>query len=316
MRIAVLTAPGRFDVVEEPAPGIGDDEVLVRVAWCGVCASELDIFLGKASHARLPWYPGHEVSGVVERRGSQVRSLRKGDPVAVWVTTRGFAEYVAVKEAYCFPAGGIPLEQALGEPVACAVNAVELAAPSLGNDVVIIGAGFMGLLLQQLVALRGPRQVIVADTRADALERAQGYGATRVVNVLEESLPRVVKKLTRGVGADVAFEATGQQPPLLMLGKVTRMSGTVVIAGYHQGRPRRIPLGQWNWMAYRIANAHFRDVETIMAGMRAGMRLLDAGGLSLAGMVTHTFPLDDVEKAFRTAAEKPEGFVKAMVQAT
>ena len=314
MRIAVLREPGRFDISEEPAPSIADDEVLVRVAACGVCASELDIFSGKASRAKFPRFPGHEVSGVVERRGSLVKTFRRGDPVAVWVTTRGYADYVAVKAQYCFGAGEIPLEQALGEPIACAVNAVELAAPGLGDDVVIIGAGFMGLLVQQLVQLRGPNQVIVADTRADALERARLMGATRVVNVLEESLARLVKRWTARLGADVAFEVTGQQAALRMLGRVTRMSGTLVIAGYHQGPSRRIPLGQWNWLAYRIVNAHFRDVPTIMRGMRAGVRLLVSGRLSMDGMVTHTFPLEDIEKAFRTAMDKPEGFVKATVQ--
>jgi threonine dehydrogenase-like Zn-dependent dehydrogenase len=314
MRLAVLPEPGRFEIVEEPIPAIAEDEVLVRVAACGVCASELDIFSGKQSHAKVPWYPGHEVSGVVERKGRRARKFRRGDPVAVWVTTRGFADYVAVKEEYCFPTGEVPLELALGEPIACAVNAVELAAPAVGDDVVIIGAGFMGLMVQQLVQLRGPNQVIVADTRPDALERARALGAARVVNVLEESLIRQVKKWTTRVGADVAFEVTGQQAPLEALGKITRMSGTVVLAGYHQGKPRRIPLGQWNWMAFRIVNAHFRDVQTIMRGMQAGMRLLLSGRLSMEGMVTHSFPLEDIEKAFRTAVEKPEGFVKATVR--
>jgi L-iditol 2-dehydrogenase len=313
MRIAVMPAPGRFEIVDVPAPEIAEDEVLVRVAACGVCASELDIFSGKQSHAKLPWFPGHEVSGVVERRGHRVEAFRRGDPVAVWVTTRGFADFVAVKEEHCFPAGDVPLELALGEPIACAVNAVQAAAPALGDDVVIVGTGFMGLLVQQLVQRRGPHRLLVADTRPDALERARAQGATEVVNVLDESLVRRVKAWTGRVGADVTFEVTGQQRPLELVGKITRMSGTVVIAGYHQGRPRRIPLGHWNWMAYRIVNAHFRDVPTIMRGMRAGMRLLVSGKLSMEGLVTHTFPLEDIEKAFRMAIEKPDGFVKAVV---
>ena len=91
------------------------------------------------------------------------------------------------------------------------------------------------------------------------------------------------------------------------------MSGTVVIGGYHQGEPRTIPLGEWNWMAFRIANAHFRDVATILRGMDQGMRLLTSGRISLDGLVTHRFELDRIDEAFMTAVERPDGFVKATV---
>jgi 2-desacetyl-2-hydroxyethyl bacteriochlorophyllide A dehydrogenase len=313
MRLAVLTAPERFEIVDEPAPGIGPNQVLVRVAACGVCASELDMFRGLAGHATYPWYPGHEVSGVVEDIGPGVHSLAPGDRVACWVTTRGFSELVAVDADACFPAGDVPLDIALGEPLACAVNAVELADVSLGDDVVIVGAGFMGHLVHLLVELRGPRRVIVADTRTDALKRAEALGATVTVNVAEESLEHLVKGLTGDVGADVAFEVTGVQAGLDQLARVTRMSGTVVVAGYHQGAPRTLPLGEWNWMAYRVANAHFRDVATILRGMRRGMRLLTSGRISLEGLVTHRFPLGEIGEAFGTAISKPDGFVKATV---
>jgi threonine dehydrogenase-like Zn-dependent dehydrogenase len=194
------------------------------------------------------------------------------------------------------------------------VNTVELASPSLGDDVLVIGAGFMGNLVQSLVELKGPRRVIVADTRVDALERARALGATHVVNPAEESLPDVVREATEGRGADVTFEVTGVQAPLTVAGDVTRMSGKIVVVGYHQGEPRAIPLGHWNWMAFEIVNAHFREVATIMRGMRIGMRLLTSGRLSLDGLVTHRFDLARIGDAFHTAHEKPEGFVKATVQ--
>jgi L-iditol 2-dehydrogenase len=233
--------------------------------------------------------------------------------VAVWATSAGYAEYVAVRAEYCFPADGVPLALALAEPLACAINAVEMVDVSLGDDVVIIGAGFMGNLVQKLVALRGPRQVIVADTRADALERATWLGATRVVNPTAESLEEVVKEGTGGRGADVTFEVTGTQAALLETGNVTRMSGTIAIVGYHQGGNREIPLAHWNWMAFRIANAHFREVSTIMRGMQTGMRLLTSGRLSLEDVVTHQFPLAEINDAFATAVAKPPRFAKATV---
>ena len=313
MKIAILTGPKEFQFQEEPIPALMPDEVLVQVAACGVCTSELDMWEGKAGNQMYPRYPGHEVSGVIAERGKDVQGLAPGDRVAVWAPGRGFAEYVVVKSKYCFPAGNLPLDLALAEPLACAVNTVELANLSLSDDVVIIGAGFMGNLVQKLVALQGPRRLIVADTRADALERALNLGATHVVNVAKESLPEAVKALTDGQGADVSFEATGVQAPLNLLGDVTRMSGKVVIVGFHQGEPRLIPLGYWNWMAFQILNAHFREEATILRGMRIGMRLLISRRLSLEDLVTHRFPLNEIGQAFLAAHEKPEGFVKSTI---
>lgn len=164
MKISRLRAPREFDIIDEPAPDIAPDEVLLRVAACGVCTSDLDGWLGAGGQA-FPHFLGHEVSGVVEKVGAKVSHFKPGDAVAAWVTGRGYADYVAVKAEYLLPAGDVPLDVALAEPLACAVNTVEVANVSLGDDVVIIGAGFMGALVQRLVAMQGPRRLIVADTR-------------------------------------------------------------------------------------------------------------------------------------------------------
>jgi L-iditol 2-dehydrogenase len=312
MKTAVLTAPRSFELREEPVPEPARGEVLLRVAHCGVCTSELDMWRGDAE-VEFPRRPGHEVSGVVEAVGAEVDAFSAGDPVAAWVTEGGFSEYVTVGAAYCVAATGVPLHAALAEPLSCAVNAVELANVSLGDDVVVVGAGFMGSLVHLLVNLRGARRVIVADARADALERSRARGATLTVDVRAMSLVDAVRDLTDGRGADVTFEVTGYQGALSLLGGVTRMSGTIAIVGFHQGADRSIPLGQWNWMAFKIANAHFRDVDTIMHGMRVGMRLLTSRLLDLEGLVTHRFQLQEIDRAFRTACEKPSGFTKATV---
>jgi L-iditol 2-dehydrogenase len=163
------------------------------------------------------------------------------------------------------------------------------------------------------VQLKGPREVIVADTRPDALALAARLGATRTVDVRTESLADAVRDATGGAGADVSFEVTGAQAALAGLGDATRMSGKVAIVGFHQGGVRELPLGAWNWMAFEIVNAHFRDVATIMRGMRTGMRLLTSGRIALDELVTHRFDLQDVDDAFAAAVAKPPGFVKAVV---
>jgi len=312
VRQAVLTGPRHFEITEVPTPRPGPGEVLVAVAACGVCASDLDSWTGRSE----PAYPlplGHEVSGVVAEAGHGVESPAVGDPVGVWIPSHGYADYVVARAAHCFAAGGAHLDTVLAEPLACVVNAVDLAGLRLGDDVVIIGAGFMGHVVQQVAALRGVRHLIVADTRPDALERARGLGATRTVHVGEQDLGEVVAEATDGRLADVCMECTGTQAALESVGAVTRMSGKVVLVGFHQGPPRSIPLGYWNWMAYDLRNAHFREMPAILHGMAAATRLLRAGLVDLAPHVTHRFELADIAAAFATALAKPAGFVKATV---
>jgi threonine dehydrogenase-like Zn-dependent dehydrogenase len=312
MMMAALRAATAFEIQDVAVPRVRPDEVLVRVVASGICASDLEAWLNGPPHGELRFL-GHEVSGVVAELGSEVTSRSVGDRVGVWVTERGFAEYVAVRADYCFPAGDGPLDEALAEPLACAVNAVELADVSLGDDVVVIGAGFMGLLVQRLVALRGVRHLVVADPRQQALARATSAGATRVVDPSTESLPDAVRALTDGRGADVTFECTGAQAALVAAGETTRMSGKVAIVGFHQGAPRELPLGYWNWMAFTIVNGHFRETSAILRGMEVGMRLTSSGVLSLADLVTHRFPLERIDDAFATLHDKPDDFVKAVI---
>ena len=311
MRLAELAGVREFRVIEVPVPVRAPGEVLVAVRACGVCASELDTWAGR-SGVDFPRRIGHEVSGTVVEADPR-SGFEPGDPVAVWTLGSGYAEYVAAPADACRPLGTLPVELGLLEPVACAVNAVELADVRLADDVVIVGAGFMGSVVQQLVQLRGPRQLVVVDRRPDVLALAAALGATRTVDARTEDPAAVVADLTGGRGADVTFEVTGVQGGLDLVGDVTRMSGKVVLVGFHQGEPRSVPLGHWNWMGYDLRNAHFREPATIARGMDVGGRLLAAGRLDLDRLVTHRFSLAAVGEAFATAVAKPPGFVKAIV---
>ena len=313
MKAALLTEPYRIELVDRDLAALASRQVRVRVEQCGICTSELDLWTGKALH-KLPAEIGHEVAGVVAEVGADVSTLRVGDRVAAWVEGGGFAEEAVVEERFCIPVAAGVTYAAVAEPLACVVNSVELAAPALADDVVIIGAGYMGNLLQLVSALKGPRTVTVADIRRDALERARALGATRVVDTGSESLVDAVKEVTDGRGADVSYEVTGTGKGLELAGAVTRMSGKLCIVGYHQGGSRTIPLAEWNWMAFELVNAHFRDIDTIMRGMRAVMRLDNAGARDASSLVTASFGLGQIEKAFELATSKPEGFVKAVVE--
>lgn len=313
MKAAVLTAPRTIELVDSDLPPVTATQVRLRVLECGVCMSDVDLWAGQDS-AALPARIGHEVAGVIEEAGAAVSGLAVGQRVAAWVPGSGYAEAVVAEERFCVPVAPQVSYPAVAEPLACVVNAVELAAPALGDDVVIIGAGFMGTLVQLVTALRGPRTITVADTRPDALDRARKLGATRIVNASRDSLADAVKDATGGAGADLTYEVTSVNDGLRLAGEATRMSGKICIVAYHQGEPRLVPLGHWNWMAFGIVNAHFRDMGTIMRGMRTGMRLVNAGILDVSSLVSHTFPLSRIAEAFETATSKPEHFTKAVVR--
>jgi len=313
MRRAVLVDARRIDVVEQPLPALGASDVLVQVAECGICTSDVGVWLGKTDQP-LPLALGHEAAGVVLDVGKGVTKVTPGSPVACWVEGGGFSEAVLTQERFCLPVDGAGPHPAVAEPLSCVVNAVGLAAPQLGDDVVIVGAGFMGNLLQLAVQLRGPRTVTVVDIRREALDRAASLGATHTVDGSAENLGETIAGITGGRGADVTFEVTGTNEGLGLAETATRMSGKLAIVGYHQGGTRAIRLGHWNWMAFDIVNAHFRESATILAGMRTGLRLMSAGKLDVTPLLTHFYPLEAIDEAFQAAATKPTGFVKAVIR--
>lgn len=310
MRAALLTSPHRIEVVERPARAPAVGEVRVSIGQCGICTSDLDLFAGRGQEP-LPAAIGHEVAGTVTELGPEVQGLRVGDRVAAWVEEGGFAEEINVAERFCVRVDDRLSYPAVAEPLACVVNAVELAAPALGDDVAIIGAGYMGNLVQMVSGLKGPRSIAVIDMRPDALERASRLSPIKVVNSHDRSAAAVAAELG---SADVTYEVTGTQSGLELATELTRTGGKLCIVGYHLGGERTVPLARWNWMAFTIVNAHFREPGQIMRGMRAGMRLVDAGLLDVSPLVSHTAGLDAIADAFELARQKPAGFCKAVIE--
>lgn len=314
VRAAMLLGEGRIELIEQELPSVLPGRVRLSVLQCGLCTGEVDQWTGRATaegeedSAGL----GHEVAGVVEEVGAGVEALRPGDVVAAWVEGGGMAEGVVVPADHCITVPGEVRYPALAEPLGCVVNSVELAAPALGDDVIILGAGFMGNLVQLVMTLKGPASLTVADLRADALDRAVRLATIPIRTASPDQLVAAREGQGEGAGGDVTFEVTGAQEGLDIAGGITRMNGKIVIVGYHQG-VRRVDLGHWNWMAFRLLNAHFRDLSTILRGMRAGIRLMSAGVLDLSPLVSHTFPLEDVSEAFEVAANHPPGFTKAVL---
>lgn len=314
MRAAILHGAHDFRIEHRPTPEIKASECLIKVRACGVCHSEIHQWNHKLDGLDYPRFIGHEVAGQVIDAGAEVTKIKPGDRVAVWTDRNGYAEQVAVNADYVFPlADGIPFSQAMAEPIACTTNGVNRADIQLGDVVVIVGVGFMGLILLQQIKLCGALQVIAVDIRDEMLTLAGKLGADVTINPRRDNAAEVIKSLSEGRGADVVFEAGGSQETLNLAAQLCRMEGKVVIFGYHPGARIINDLGYWNWMAFDVINAHFRNIHTILGGARNGIHLLNARLINMEPLITHEYMLDDIEAAFQAAYDKPPGFVKSVL---
>jgi len=315
MRVAVLRGVRNFVVEDVPQPEVGEDEVLIRVKACGVCTSELYLWNGKFKGLSFPLYLGHEPSGVIEAVGERVDGLSVGDRVTFLSEVGGcFAEYAKAKKSNIVRIPeSVSFEEALGEPIACAVNGIRRSNISVGDTVAVIGCGFMGLLMVQLANLRGPSEIIAMDINDERLKIAEEFGADKTINPLSSDPIKYVMESTDGKGADVVIEATGEQTPLDIATKIVRIRGTLVIFGYHVGAPRTIDMERWNWKGLDVINAHERSPEVYMEGMRIGIKLISKGKLKIKPLITNIYPLEQINKVFADIDAKVKGLIKAVI---
>ena len=122
-----------------------------------------------------------------------------------------------------------------------------------------------------------------------------------------------VQQLTEGQGAERVIEAVGAQWPLDLATDLTRVRGRLVIAGYHQDGPRQVNMQLWNWRGLDVINAHERDPQIYVEGIRGAVEAVSSGILDPTLLYTHTFPLHQLDDAFEIMRERPDGFLKALV---
>jgi threonine dehydrogenase-like Zn-dependent dehydrogenase len=250
---------------------------------------------------------------VVDALGPGVTNVAPGDRVAA-LSYRAYAEYdVAAADAV------VPLPEDLagrffpGEPLGCAMNIFRRSDIHAGQTVAIIGIGFLGAILTRLASRAGAR-VIAISRRPFALDLARELGADIAMPLDDhQSIVEHVQRLTAGEGADRVLEVVGAQEPLDLATDLTRVRGRLVIAGYHQDGPRQVNMQLWNWRGIDVINAHERDPATYIEGIREAVQAVSSGLLNPARLYTHTFQLDQIDQAFRTMQERPDGFLKALV---
>ncbi|WP_420454362.1 alcohol dehydrogenase catalytic domain-containing protein [Rubrivirga sp.] len=312
MNAAILECPGRFTLEDRPVPDVGPGEVRVRAAVCGVCTSEVDMFEGRNPTLEYPRFIGHEVSGVVDAVGPRVSNVKEGDRVAVYAEGEGYAEYVTVPASWAVPlADGVPFEHALGEPIACSVNGVRKADPEIGDSVCLVGCGFMGLIMLQAFRARGVGDIVVVDPRTSARELALRLGADHAVE--PDDAQAFVMDVTDGAGVDVGVEAAGIQATLDLTSQLVRQEGVLEVFGFHQGAPRQVDWGWWNWRAFRIVNGHTRNPDVYVEGIRLGLGMIERGDLDMGPLVTHRYALGQINDGFQAASAKEEGFIKGVI---
>ena len=271
MRATVLAGPRRAATARVPVPEAGVDEVLVHVEGCGVCGSSLPFWEGRPwfSYPAEPGAPGHEVWGRTED-GRRVAAL----------CFHGFAELDVARADTVVelpPAlDGLPFP---GEALACAVNVARRARVRDGERVAVVGMGFLGSAVAQLI---GPVTEVRRGTSVDG-------------------------------PFDVVVEAAGTQEALDAASALVSTGGRLVIAGFHQDGPRTVDMQSWNWRGLDVVNAHEREPARYVAAMREAAQLAVDGVLDLERLVTHRLPLHRLGEAFELARTRPPGFVKAVV---
>lgn len=321
MKALLLSKYKHLEVEDVPAPVVGARDVLVRVAACGICGSDVHGYDGSSGRRIPPIVMGHEAAGVVAGMGAEVRGFRVGDRVTFDSTVfcgscefcqRGevnlcndrqvvgvscgeyrragaFAEYVTVPErvVYRLPEGLGFAEAAMLEAVSVALHAVRVSELKGGETALVIGAGMIGLLVLQAARAAGCSRVFVADVDETRLKLAKDLGADVVLLASGEALVSEVMRLTSGRGVDVALEAVGRDETVTAAIECVRKGGTVTLVG-NIAPSVTLPL-------QRVVTRQIRLQGSCASAGEYGeaMELMSAGKIQVGPLITAVAPLKD-----------------------
>lgn len=279
-------------------PKQGDDEVLLKVHSAGICGTDLHILKGEYG-GYFPIIPGHEFSGEVIEVGKQVTKLVPGDRVAVhpgagygvWAPG-GFEDYAKVREENAFKIGHLTYDEgALVEPLACAINGIDTVGVNLGDEVLVVGGGPIGLLLMQVAKLTGARSVAVADIAAEKLTKAKELGADEVFDARDNLKEQLLE--AHPDGFHLTIDATGNPIAQEQMLDFTQSGGTFLLFGV--ASPDAI-------MTVKPFDIFFRELKIV--GVHAfgdkferAVELAKSGRVNLAEIISHHFPLAQFHEA-------------------
>ena len=326
MKSTYFLANGAFETREEPIPAIGPSDVLVKVAACGICGTDVHIYHGDKGSAEVhpPVVLGHELAGVIEAVGDSVTGLRPGDHVTVdpnsycgkchWCRigkkqlcehlyavgvnrNGGFAEYCAVPETQCYPLRpDIPLRHgAMAEPLACCVHGIDRAGIRAGDTVLVVGGGAIGLMMLQLARLRGASRVVVSEPVEMRRGIALKLGADGVIDPIHESVPERLEEILGVPGADAVIECVGNTKAVAQAFEGAARGATVLL--FSVPKPDTFhPLDLMD--VYRkelIVTGSMINPDT--HGRAAA--LINSGRIRFDEIITHSYPVDRLEEGIR-----------------
>lgn len=319
MKCAVLYAPGDLRIEEKPIPAPKPHNVLIKVALCGLCGTDILLYEGKIPTS-FPYSPGHELSGRIVRVGKGVENLKVGDPVVVdpnyscelcYYCTRGlphlcqnrrtgvksnggFAEYCMVpgKMVYKIPITLAFKEAVLAEPLSCALHVLDQAEVQKGDTVVILGGGTLGLMLTKLIRDSGrARMIVVSEPISPKRQLAQQLGADVGVNPEKEDLRYLLGKDIPG--ADVVIDAVGLPQTFQQAFQVARNGGRLILAGLYG------PAAKSDFLLSEIVSRELTLKGAFLNPLTfpRALELLATGKIDAALFITHQFPLNEIKKA-------------------
>lgn len=324
-----MTGPGEIELVTVPVREPDYGEALIRIEATAICTWEQRSFSGVQSN-RFPFIGGHEIVGVIAALGPGYRGpLEVGDRVALggsacgschWCQTGqdracpqhysgavayeqgwgpgGFAEYKIHPSDGLAPVGDAPAEIAcLTEPLSCAVHASRLAGIGLGSEVVVIGAGVMGLMNVIAAKRRGAR-VIVSEVDADRLALARRIGADEIVDASRVDPIERVQELTGGRGADVAIAAIGHRSANEQgIAMLAQRGALVLFASAHPETPLELSPNMLHGNERRVIGS----VSSEKQDFAAAAWLICHGQVDLSPLVQSRYPLSRLREALEEA---------------
>lgn len=336
MKAAVLEGIDKITVKEIETPRITDDSLLLKVRACAVCGSDIRIYHYGNPRVKYPQIIGHEIAGDVVEVGSRVKRFKPGDRVAIgadvpcgecsfcrdgignncpinyamgYQFAGGFAEYILVDPLVINygPIHKIPDnlsydEATLAEPLACCINGLELSWVSLGDIVVVIGAGPVGCMLAELAKVMGARKTIISQRSKVRLEMAKSYDIDVVISASEEDFTQRVLEETDGMGADVILTATSTLEAQAQAIPIVKKRGRInLFAGLPKGTP---PLSlDSNLLHYKEAYL-FGSHGSTPRHHRMALELLSSGRIQAKKYISHNFSLDQIMEAFATVESR------------
>lgn len=304
MKAAVLKNEGGFTFQDVPKPKPGPEEALVRVQVCGVCTSDMGVW--KHGMGR-PEILGHEAVGVIEEVGGAVEGWKPGQRVTGAIM-KGYAEYAVTNAKNLIEVPkSIQSHEAIVEPLSCLLSGIRRAGAGLGDQAAVVGTGFMGLAMLQLLKLAGAAHLVAVDVRPDARTRAADFGAT------ESLTPDEAMEQYGRDGLPLVIEAAGAAQALELAGQLTARHGTLEIVGYHPCR-RDVDMALWNGKALTVINAFEYRKDVQLQNMRAALALVASGAFPLDRLLTHSFAFDELTRAFEAHERKEDGYLKSYVR--